>query len=146
MAQGINSIVITVVPTKSLANDQAQAVNDLKIPGLKALALHKDTLEIANTKRPRQDLFREIQNGVYSHIFLGPEMIMSTGFDQILKDPEFCKQFQYFGIDEVHVTVEWKDFWGMFSELHRLRNRFRAPVVWLALTATVEPTQEFPLL
>ncbi|KDN35386.1 hypothetical protein RSAG8_11607, partial [Rhizoctonia solani AG-8 WAC10335] len=145
-AQGKKSIAIITVPTKSLGNDQARAVNELKILGIKALALHEDTLEIANDERPRRDLFREIRNGVYSHVFLGPEMIMSSGFDQILKDTRFYEWFRYFGIDEVHLTSEWKEFREKFAEIHRLRNRFKVPVAWLALSATVEPKQEFQAL
>ncbi|EUC59845.1 DEAD/DEAH-box helicase, partial [Rhizoctonia solani AG-3 Rhs1AP] len=145
-ARGKKSIAVIIVPTKSLGNDQARAVNDLKIPDIKALALHEDTLEIANCERPRQDLFQEVRAGVYSHVFLGPEMIMSSGFDQILNDKKFYEWFRYFAVDEVHLTIEWKVFRQNFAEIHRLRNRFKAPVAWLALSATVEPKQEFQAL
>ncbi|KDN46656.1 hypothetical protein RSAG8_04036, partial [Rhizoctonia solani AG-8 WAC10335] len=145
-ARGKKSIAIIIVPTKSLGNDQARAVNDLKISGIRALALHEDTLEIANCERPRRDLFQEVRAGVYSHVFLGPEMIMSPGFDQILKDTKFYEWFRYFAVDEVHLTIEWKEFRESFTEMHRLRNRFKAPVAWLALSATVEPKQEFQAL
>ncbi|EUC62071.1 DEAD/DEAH-box helicase [Rhizoctonia solani AG-3 Rhs1AP] len=145
-AQGKMSIAIILVPTKSLGNDQAWAVNQLNIPGIKALALHEDALDEANGNRPRRDLFKEIRSGAYSHIFLGPEMIMSPGFDQILKDTKFYEWFRYFGVDEVHLTWEWKLFREKFAEVHRLRNRFKLPVIWLALSATVEPKHEFQSL
>ncbi|KAL5632945.1 hypothetical protein ACGC1H_003439 [Rhizoctonia solani] len=81
-ARGKKSIAIIIVPTKSLGNDQARAVNDLKISDIKALALHEDTLEIANCERPHRDLFQEVQAGAYSHVFLGPEMIIIIAWTQ----------------------------------------------------------------
>ncbi|KAG8691413.1 hypothetical protein FRC08_010184 [Ceratobasidium sp. 394] len=123
---------------------KAYRINQIK--GLSALALHSGALKDANNKRPRRDLFKEIEEGKYTHIFLGPEMIMNTSFGQLLKTDKFRARLRYFAIDEVHLTTEWKRFREEFADISMLRNRFRAGVTWLALSATVEPKREFQAL
>ncbi|KAG8739430.1 hypothetical protein FRC10_005639 [Ceratobasidium sp. 414] len=143
-AQGILSIAITLVPTKSLAEDQARATNN--IDGLEALALHRDSVTAAKCQHPPRDLFKEIENGKYTHIYMGPEMIMNEGFGAILAKQKFYERFRYFGIDEAHMLVEWGSFRDAFADVRRLRNRFRGLVTWMAVSATIEPTREFPVL
>ncbi|KAG9088336.1 hypothetical protein FRC06_002085 [Ceratobasidium sp. 370] len=153
-ARGIPSIAVTLVPTKSLAEDQCQMkiIESVKaratnnIDGLEALALHHDSVAVANCQHPPRDLFKEIENGKYTHIYMGPEMVMSKGFGAILAKKKFYGQFRYFGIDEAHMLVEWGSFRDAFADVRRLRNRFRGPVTWMAVSATIEPTREFPVL
>jgi hypothetical protein len=95
---------------------------------------------------PRRDPFKEIERGEWTNIFLGPEMIMHKRFGNLLRTERFTRLFRYFAIDEAHLVLEWAEFRSAFLEIQQLRNRFEAKVVWLALSATVEPTKEFPKL
>lgn len=70
--------------------------------------------------RPRRDVFKEIERGEWTHIYLGPEMVMHKGFGNLL-------------------VLEWPEFRPAFLEIQHLRHRFEGRVVWLALSATVEP-------
>ncbi|KAF8606592.1 P-loop containing nucleoside triphosphate hydrolase protein [Ceratobasidium sp. AG-I] len=142
-AAGTSSIGITLVPTKSLADDQAHAANRV---GLRAIALHEDSLREANALKPRRDIFQEIEDGRWTNIYLAPEMIMHRRFGQLLLVPQFNECFRYFAVDEAHLVIEWQDFRSAFLEIQRLRNRFVRKVAWLAQSATVEPTREFPTL
>ncbi|KAG9086686.1 hypothetical protein FS749_003454 [Ceratobasidium sp. UAMH 11750] len=143
-ADGLPSMAIILVPTKSLANDQARGIN--QTAQLRALALHADTLREAKNQNPRRDLFREIRNGEWTHVFVGPEMIMNGEFGALINELELYERLRYFAVDEAHMTVEWEAFRDAFAHVARLRNRFRRRIPWLALSATVEPRREFMML
>ncbi|KAG8736208.1 hypothetical protein FRC10_009572 [Ceratobasidium sp. 414] len=115
-------MAVIMVPTTSLANDQARRIN--QIEGLSALALHSSALKVANNKRPRRDLFKEIEEGKFTHIFLGPEMIILTAFGQLIRTDKFRAHLHYFAIDEAHITTEQKRFREHFVNILQLRNRF----------------------
>ncbi|KAF8603104.1 hypothetical protein BDV93DRAFT_508620 [Ceratobasidium sp. AG-I] len=70
-------------------------------------------------------------------------MVTNRKFGELLHSQQFCSQFRYFSVDEAHLVIEWADFRSAFLDIQRLRNRFSEEVVWLALTATAEPTREF---
>ncbi|KAG8704942.1 hypothetical protein FRC09_003239 [Ceratobasidium sp. 395] len=139
-ARGIDSMALILVPTNSLGEDQARAVN--KIDGLSALALHRTSLSHANNKRPRRDLYEEIEKGKYTHVFLGPEMITTTAFGQLINKKGFRARHRYFAVDEAHMLTEWRHFREDFAKILQLRNRFAPGVAWLSLSATVEPQHE----
>jgi superfamily II DNA helicase RecQ len=113
---------------------------------LRALALHQDTIMECNSMRPRRDVFKEIERGEWTHIYLGPEMIMHESFGHLLKSERFSRHFRYFAVDEAHLVLEWAKFHAAFLEIEQLRSRFASRVVWLALSGTVEPKLEFPEL
>ncbi|KAG8780721.1 hypothetical protein FRC12_022649 [Ceratobasidium sp. 428] len=143
-ARGIESIAITLCPTKSLCDDQARSTN--KVDGLDALALHGGSVSAANCQFPPRNLFDEVKKGKYTHIYIGPEMIMNDAFGEVLSDKTFYERCRYFAVDEAHMLVEWRSFRDAFADIRRLRNRFRGPVTWAAVSATVEPTRELPTL
>ncbi|KAF8601733.1 P-loop containing nucleoside triphosphate hydrolase protein, partial [Ceratobasidium sp. AG-I] len=134
-AAGRLSIGLVLVPTKALADDQARAAKAKKIQGL---ALHEDSLREARKETPPRDLFTEIKLGKWTLIFLGPEMLTTKPFDDLIHHERFLSRLRYFTIDECHLTSEWKDFRSAYADMSRLRNRFPAgAVVWLALSATI---------
>ncbi|KAG8728823.1 hypothetical protein FRC11_010118 [Ceratobasidium sp. 423] len=57
LAAGIDSIGVTLIPTKCLADDQARSAS---AKGIRALALHKDSLREARESSPSRDLFEEV--------------------------------------------------------------------------------------
>ncbi|CEL58706.1 hypothetical protein RSOLAG1IB_12176 [Rhizoctonia solani AG-1 IB] len=129
---------------------QAGAINALKSQYINAIALHQDSLAESrnNNKdcRVNHDLFKEIEMGAYTHIFLSPEMVTNPRFDKLLRSKLFLERFRYFGIDEVHIAADWAGFRPKYDDLKRLRSRFPPSIVWFALSATVEPTHELPML
>ncbi|KAH7325533.1 hypothetical protein B0J17DRAFT_537503, partial [Rhizoctonia solani] len=139
LAAGIDSIGVTLVPTKCLADDQARSAT---AKGIRALALHEDTIREARESSPSRDLFEEVARGEWSLIFLGPEMIMSPQFEKLLRRQTFITRFRYFTVDEVHLLEDWNDFRDSFKHVFHLRNRFLDSVVWLALSATVVKGKE----
>lgn len=73
-------------------------------------------------------------------------MIMNPRFDEVLRSKYVSKRLRYFAVDEAHLVIEWMNFRQKFLSIWLLRNRFVGLVTWLGLTATVEPTREFPEL
>ncbi|KAF8599795.1 hypothetical protein BDV93DRAFT_511335 [Ceratobasidium sp. AG-I] len=118
----------------------ARAANSTGL--LRALALHEDALNAASCERPRRDIFKEIKRGDWSIVFLGPEMVTNQKVGELLHSQQSCSQLRYFSVDEAHLVIEWVNFRSAFLNIQRLRNRFSKEVVWLALTATAEPTRE----
>ncbi|KAG8727616.1 hypothetical protein FRC10_005823, partial [Ceratobasidium sp. 414] len=147
-ASGLESVAVVLVPTKCLANDQARALNkNEKVNGLlRGLALHADAVSDANCQHPPRKIFEEIQAGKWTHVFIGPEIIMHPAFGALINNDKFCARLRYFVVDEAHMTIEWREFRDAFADVARLRNRFRRKVPWLALSATVEPRKEFTKL
>lgn len=96
--------------------------------------------------RPRWDIFKEIERGEWTHIYLGPEMIMHESFGGVLKSERFKHHFRYFAVDEAHLILEWAEFRAAFLEIEQLQSRFGSKIAWLALSATVEPKLEYPTL
>ncbi|KAG8794171.1 hypothetical protein FRC12_000351 [Ceratobasidium sp. 428] len=143
-ARGMESIAITLCPTKSLCDNQARSTN--KVNGLDALALHSGPVSAANCQFPPRNLFDEVKEGKYTHIYIGPEIIMNDEFGEVLSDKTFYERCRYFAVDEAHMLVEWSSFRSAFADVRRLRNRFRGPITWAVVSATVEPTRELPTL
>ncbi|KAG8732565.1 hypothetical protein FRC11_012576 [Ceratobasidium sp. 423] len=139
LVAGIDSIGVTLVPTKCLADDQARSAS---AKGIRALALHEDSLREARESSPSRDLFEEVAKGEWSLIFIGPEMIMSPAFDKLLRRKTFITRFRYFTVDEVHLIEDWNNFRSSFNDVSRLRNRFLDSVVWLSLSATIAKGKE----
>ncbi|EUC54489.1 DEAD/DEAH-box helicase, partial [Rhizoctonia solani AG-3 Rhs1AP] len=133
-AMGEKPVGIVVVPTKGLADDQARAAES---KGIKALALHQDSVRAASEAHPRHNLFEEIRTGEWRLVFLSPEMLVSKRFSALLDDADFLQQIKLIVVDECHLVDEWKLFRTPYQHIKRLRNRVPSQVAWVALSATI---------
>ncbi|KAG8745155.1 hypothetical protein FRC11_013181 [Ceratobasidium sp. 423] len=86
---GKNPIGIVVVPTKGLADNQAQAAQKKNI---NTLALHQGSVCAAAEEHPGRNLFKEIHAGKWNLVFLSPEMLVSQCFGLLLDDPNFSQK------------------------------------------------------
>ncbi|KAG9074586.1 hypothetical protein FS749_013828 [Ceratobasidium sp. UAMH 11750] len=136
-AAGLKSVGLGLTPTKALANDQARAATN-KPAGIRALALHEDSVRSAQDATPPRNLFKEIARGDWDLVFLGPEMLIETSFNDLIHEDGFLKHLCYFTINECHLTREWEGFRSAYARIAHLWNRFPPGIaVWLAMSATV---------
>ncbi|KDN44991.1 hypothetical protein RSAG8_05164, partial [Rhizoctonia solani AG-8 WAC10335] len=139
-AAGKKKCGIVIVPTKGLADDQAQ---EAKKRGIEALALHEDATRAATAKN--ENLFKQIKNGSYELIFLGTEMLTSPKFSRLLELEQFLALLAFIIVDECHLSDEWKGFRSAYQDVKRLRDRVPSRVAWGGISATVAPA-EFELI
>ncbi|KAF8598904.1 P-loop containing nucleoside triphosphate hydrolase protein [Ceratobasidium sp. AG-I] len=135
------SIGLVIVPTKTLADDQARSANSKGIP---SLALHEDTLRVAQDSGKK--LFNEVKTGAYRLVFLGPEMLVSPPFDAVIQSPTFRSALRFIFVDEAHLACEWSSFRDAYRRVKLLRSRLGSKVVWAALTATCAQGAEMDAL
>ncbi|KAG8684692.1 ATP-dependent DNA helicase sgs1 [Ceratobasidium sp. 394] len=120
---------------EKLTRFQARAARS---KGIDAVAVHEDSVRACQNETPPRSLFAEIGSGRYSLVFLGPEMLTETAFNDLIHEDGFLEHLRYFTIDECHLTNEWKSFRSSYARIVHLRNRFPAGlVVWLAMSATI---------
>lgn len=81
-----------------------------------------------------------IKRGDYTHVLVGPEIVLSARFKAILNDPTFRSKLVLVAIDEAHVVWEWGgSFRKHYSQLVVLRSLIPGTVPWLACSATLDP-------
>ncbi len=61
------------------------------------------------------NLWKEVEDGMWDVIGMGPEMIQTAPVAHLLQSKRFCKRLGFMFIDEVHLIDEWghtfrKDF------------------------------------
>ncbi|KAL6408078.1 DNA helicase, ATP-dependent, RecQ type [Ilyonectria robusta] len=123
-------ICIMIMPLMLLQEDQAAAIS--RIPGCKPCILNAGT----NSKA----LLDDIKRGAYTHVLVGPEIVLSARFKAVLNDPTFRSKLVLVAIDEAHVVWEWgESFRKHYSQLVVLRSLISSTVPWLACSATLDP-------
>ncbi|KAG9090386.1 hypothetical protein FS749_000597 [Ceratobasidium sp. UAMH 11750] len=139
-AVGQDAVGIVVKPTKGLADDQARAAAS---KGIKALALHADANRAAAAENPPRNLFSEVANGLWPLVFIGLEMLTSKGFTRLLDlSAHFVNSLlKIVVVDECHISDEWRDFRSAYQDVKRLRDCMPSKVAWLAISATVPPSE-----
>ncbi|KAH6982374.1 P-loop containing nucleoside triphosphate hydrolase protein, partial [Ilyonectria destructans] len=102
-------ICIMIMPLMLLQEDQVTAAIS-RIPGCKPCILNAST----NSKA----LLDGIKRGDYTHVLVGPEIVLSARFKAVLNDPAFRSKLVLVAIDEAHVVWEWgESFRKHYSQL-----------------------------
>lgn len=125
-----DGIVLVVCPLISLMQDQVAGSARL---GLRAAAVYADAL----LKNP--ELITDICNGIYSVVFVAPELCVPGNKDwiRITADSIFRSKLMVVVIDEAHLVHSWRDFRPKIDGLSRFRAWFRVP--FLVLSASMTP-------
>ena len=106
-----------------------------------AAVINADTLAIA--AQSGQNLWREAKECRYQIITLAPETLKSYEFQDLIKDQNFRARWGVLTVDEAHLTYEWGvDFRFVYGEIWTLRAYAPDHVVFVALSASVEPGHE----
>lgn len=125
-----NTTSLVFLPLNEIAKEQVQKVNQI---GGNALLLNADV----------KDMDKALENtraGLYTHIFISPELASTPSFRNLLKDPEFKKRLALVVVDEAHLVIQWgKKFRPEYAQLRYVRNLIGSLVPWFACSATLDP-------
>ncbi|KAJ8040372.1 Bloom syndrome protein [Holothuria leucospilota] len=125
------SLVIVILPLKSLALDQMDRAKEL---GLEAGLVMNDFIE---------DGTENLSTGMYSILFASPEVLLSTKGREALQVGQVYDRICGIFVDESHCVVKWghssghtnafRKFYGMLAEL---RSVIKPSTPLIAITAT----------
>ncbi|KAJ7609778.1 P-loop containing nucleoside triphosphate hydrolase protein [Mycena polygramma] len=124
--------IVVVCPTNSI--EQQMEGNMAKL-GIHALMINADTIAAARIRG--EDLWMKAREGI-SMLILGPEQLISRGFQELLKFERFYDRVCALGVDEIHLLAMWGlAFRKAFTQIGFMRARFRAGIPIIGLTATL---------
>ncbi|KAJ7083420.1 P-loop containing nucleoside triphosphate hydrolase protein, partial [Mycena epipterygia] len=129
--------IVVVCPTNS--TEQQMEENMAKL-GIHALMINADTIAAARIRG--ENLWIKAREGI-SMLILGPEQLISKGFQDLLKYEQFYDRVCALGVDEIHLLAIWGlAFRKAFQQIAFMRARFRAGIPIIGLTATLlaDPT------
>ncbi|KAJ7780014.1 P-loop containing nucleoside triphosphate hydrolase protein [Mycena metata] len=129
--------IVVVCPTNSIEQQMEQNMAKL---GIHALMINSDTVTAARIRG--EDLWKKAREGI-SMLILGPEQLISKGFQDLLKCEAFYDRVCALGVDEIHLLAMWGlGFRKAFTQIGFMRARFRAGIPIIGLTATLlaDPT------
>ncbi|KAF9565288.1 P-loop containing nucleoside triphosphate hydrolase protein [Agrocybe pediades] len=118
-----------VVTSLNILGDQN--VNQLARLGIKGI-----NLTGANST---DQVFKEIEQGLYRVIIVSPERILSDSrFDSLWASKRFCSRLFNISVDEAHCIADWgSEFRPKYAELGRLRWVIPSSVRFHAVSATM---------
>jgi superfamily II DNA helicase RecQ len=126
-------ITIQVIPLSKLGEEQAEQMS--RLPGAKPVVI------TAETKLANPHLYREICEGKYNHILIGPEQLLTPEFRNVLKS--IHNRVGLLAIDEVHLIEMWgQDFRQLFTSICETRRLLPKTVNWYGCTATLNEMQQ----
>ncbi|KAJ7846781.1 hypothetical protein B0H13DRAFT_1907626 [Mycena leptocephala] len=103
--------------------------------GIRALMINADT--VASARIRGEDLWMNARKGI-SMLILGPEQLISKGFQDLLKFEPFYDRVYVLGVDEIHLLSLWGlAFRKAFTQIGFMRARFRAGIPIIGVTATL---------
>ncbi|KAJ7328427.1 P-loop containing nucleoside triphosphate hydrolase protein [Mycena albidolilacea] len=127
-----NPAVVVVCPTNSIEQQMEENMSKL---GILALMINAET--VASARLRREDLWTKAREAV-SMLILGPEQLISKGFQDLLKHGPFFDRVCALGVDEIHLLVMWGiSFRKAFTQIGFMRARFRSGIPIIGLTATL---------
>ncbi|KAJ7911156.1 P-loop containing nucleoside triphosphate hydrolase protein, partial [Mycena leptocephala] len=130
-------VIVVVCPTNSIEQQMAhvsQEENMAKM-GIRALMINADT--VASARIRGEDLWMNARKGI-SMLILGPEQLISKGFQDLLKFEPFYDRVYVLGVDEIHLLSLWGlAFRKAFTQIGFMRARFRAGIPIIGVTATL---------
>ncbi|KAJ7118582.1 P-loop containing nucleoside triphosphate hydrolase protein [Mycena crocata] len=125
-----NPAIVVVCPTNSIE----QQMNMARL-GVTALMINADTVAAARIRG--EDLWNKAREAV-SMLILGPEQLISKGFQDLLKFEPFYDRVCALGVDEIHLLHMWGlAFRKAFTQIGFMRARFRSGIPIIGLTATL---------
>jgi ATP-dependent DNA helicase RecQ len=125
-------LTVVISPLIALMKDQVDA---LHAAGIEATFLNS-SIE-AGESRTR---FRELHEGRYSLLYVAPERLMMSGFQDSIRQWKVA----LFAVDEAHCISEWgHDFRPEYRQLAELRKLFpTTPIMALTATATARVRED----
>lgn len=144
--------ILLIEPGKALADNQVCIQKSITLSetdiiepkvleaerrGIRAIAVHEDTIAEATQSNPPRDLFKEAIKGDAEIIVLTPEMLETPRFDSVLTAPRFVAALKAVVVDEMHLLYEWGETWRpSYLQIGRLRARLPSNVWWLGASAS----------
>ncbi|KAJ7123811.1 P-loop containing nucleoside triphosphate hydrolase protein [Mycena crocata] len=127
-----NLAIVVVCPTNSI---EQQIDENMARLGVTTLMINADTVAAARIRG--EDLWNKAREGI-SMLILGPEQLISKGFQDLLKFEPFYDRVCALGVDEIHLLHMWGlAFRKAFTQIGFMRARFRSGIPIIGLTATL---------
>ena len=84
------------------------------------------------------NLWREVEDGMWDVIGMGPEMIQTAPVAHLLQSKMFCQRLGFMFVNEVHLIDEWgRTFRKDFLRLTELHSRVQTHVTFLGMSASL---------
>ncbi|KAJ7354179.1 hypothetical protein DFH08DRAFT_41853 [Mycena albidolilacea] len=127
-------IVFMIVPTKVLAEQQAEAGRKY---GPRATAINEDSVREAATREER-DLFAELAGGDGISVGIrSPQMLQGPRMGKLLNEPKPKCLVRWMLVDEAHVLdKESGTFRKPYRGILHMQPRLPSGTVWAAVTGT----------
>jgi superfamily II DNA helicase RecQ len=123
------AIIIIIMPLNAIGKDQWTKIKEL--PGGHPIMLCAEN----NTKTSLQ----EIQNGIYTHVLVSPEIASSKRFrETVLNDPKFKSKVAAVTVDEVHLVVDWGSTFRKSYTMLRSIRQVIGDRPWFGCSATLD--------
>ncbi|KAJ7754625.1 P-loop containing nucleoside triphosphate hydrolase protein [Mycena maculata] len=124
--------IVVVCPTNSIEQQMEENMGKL---GIAALMINADTVAAARLRG--ENLWMKAREGI-SMLIVGPEQLISKGFQDLLKFESFYDRVCALGVDEIHLLNLWGlSFRKSFTQIGFMRARFRRGIPIIGLTATL---------
>ncbi|KAJ8509559.1 hypothetical protein ONZ45_g8294 [Pleurotus djamor] len=136
---------ISIAPTKTLCEDQVDAATKR---GLRALALHGDSIRAGNRDDPPRSLLDEVFADEWDLVIMPPEMLSHDSVTQLLKsqatlgraNTKQTPRIDLIFVDECHLVHEQGEgFRQAYKSIGGLRGRLPSEIPWVAVTGTLPP-------
>ncbi|TFK57843.1 P-loop containing nucleoside triphosphate hydrolase protein [Pluteus cervinus] len=129
-----NPVVIVVVPTTALEEDQEAKLNKM---GVAALTINSITVKEPTESEPSIWTAAKTDPAV---ILVSPEMLSTDPFRTLLAKTEFRSRLFAIVIDEIHLLTTWGEtFRPTYEQIAYVRERIPSSVNFIGLTATLRP-------
>lgn len=145
-------VAIVVYPMEALISDQvskSSAVNcaltyrhaysqegKAQSGGVRFIAISSNILSHATIKG--HNIWKEVENGMWDVVRMGPEMIQSAPVAWLLQSKRFLQRLGSMFIDEVHLVDEWgHTFRKDFLQLTELCSCVKSCVTFLGMSASL---------
>lgn len=112
-----NEVTIVVTPLQALMKDQVEKLTDER--GVKIATFINAEISFDERRRRLQG----IRNGMYSIVYLSPELLLSSSIEDLIGD----RRLGLFVVDEAHLVTSWgRDFrveyWFLGGYIEKIRN------------------------
>jgi superfamily II DNA helicase RecQ len=123
------SIAIILLPLNQIGEEQAESITRI---GGKPCFLNAETIS--------RKLLNQVQQGLFTHTLINPELAISDDFRRIASNPAFKEQLSLVVVDEAHLVSQWgRAFRPAYARLNQLRSYLGMAVPWFACSATLDP-------
>ncbi len=139
----IRPLLIVISPLTNLMKSQCDTFNALygvAPSGLRATFVAEEQTD--------QKILDAVRTGAmaFAVLYMGPEMALSNLLKSLFTNRKALRRIPAIVVDEAQCVIHWgEDFRIKYRELYKLRSLVGKEVPWIAVSATLTPTEQVEL-